>query len=616
MKTAATFILSLTIVITLAVGSAFGVYSGGTGEPGDPYQIATKADLLALAANTADYGKCFILTANVNMQGQVFTKAIIAADTSSSSGFQGTAFTGTFDGNGHKITGFILNGNWYIGLFGQIDSGGSVRNLGLENFAVNGYQYVGGLVGNNANGSITNCYSIGQTSGSAQSHYIGGLAGSNGGSITNCYSTFQFSSYLEVANGGPPNYISGYLLVGGLVGYNGGSITNCYSTASVSGAGGSSSLGGLVGANGGTISNCFSTGMAEGESGVGGFAGGNGGNIINCHSTGQTNGYHLVIGGFSGKNFGSITNCYSTGIVSGYSGSSMVGGLVGDNDSGGSISNCFSTGAVSVSSNGVYVGGLVGGNYNSSISNCYSMGSVSGKNYLGGLVGRSWNGSSISNCFSTGQTSGSTNVGGLVGGNDNNSNISNSFWDTQTSDMTDGVGNIEPDPDGAMGKTTAQMQTQSTFTDYGWDFAGETANGVFDYWEIRDGLDYPRLRWQIDGDIAGFYGVNFVDYAVFAKAWRSTPSDDNWNSLCDLYPDNVIDYLDLQILIENWLKRYSPGDIASSYGVDFVDYAMIANVWGSKSGDGNWNSLCDLHSDGMIDWFDLKILAENWLNGN
>ena len=79
MKTRTVFILSITAILTLAAGSAFGSsYSGGSGTAGAPYQIATKADLLALAANTGDYGKCFILTADINMEGQVFTKAIIA----------------------------------------------------------------------------------------------------------------------------------------------------------------------------------------------------------------------------------------------------------------------------------------------------------------------------------------------------------------------------------------------------------------------------------------------------------------------------------------------------------------------------------------------------------
>ena len=176
-------------------------YSGGTGEPSDPYQIATKQDLLDLAANTTDYGKCFIITADIDMQGQGFTTAIIAADVGNiPTEFDGTTFTGTFDGNSHKIINFHINGGEYLGLFGYIDSGGSVKNLGLEDYAINGSSsswYVGGLVGLNG-GSISNCHSTGAVSGSSDSYDVGGLVGSNGGSISNCYSTGAVSGESRV----------------------------------------------------------------------------------------------------------------------------------------------------------------------------------------------------------------------------------------------------------------------------------------------------------------------------------------------------------------------------------------------------------------------------------
>ncbi len=61
--------------------------------------------------------------------------------------------------------------------------------------------------------------------------------------------------------------------------------------------------------------------------------------------------------------------------------------------------------------------------------------------------------------------------------------------------MPDGVGNQDPEPAGVIGKTTAQMQTLSTFVDAGWDFAGETVNGIEDLWFIPQG-DYPHLWWE------------------------------------------------------------------------------------------------------------------------
>ena len=78
------FLFSAVFVIIIST-NVF-AYSGGSGTVNDPYQIATKADFLALAANTGDYGKCFILTVDVNLEGQVFTTAILAADTDSDIG--------------------------------------------------------------------------------------------------------------------------------------------------------------------------------------------------------------------------------------------------------------------------------------------------------------------------------------------------------------------------------------------------------------------------------------------------------------------------------------------------------------------------------------------------
>jgi hypothetical protein len=512
MKTRTTFILFLTAIITLAAGSAFGVYSGGTGEPNDPYQIADANDLLDLAGTTTDYDKCFILTADIDMEGQVFATAIIAADTSPSWDFQGTAFTGTFDGNGYKITNFAIDGgsNDYLGLFGEIDTGGSVKNLGLENCAVSGVSdsyHVGGLVGSTKYGSISDCYSTGT--------------------------------------------VSGYDGVGGLVGYNlYGSIINCYSTGVVSGSGSSNSVGGLVGSNGGgIISNCYSTGSVICGSDyyysrVGGLVGSNSSIINNCYSTGAVSvsgsSGSQDVGGLVGSNGGNISDCYSTGTVSG---SWDVGGLVGYN-SYGDISNCYSTGAVSGSSS---VGGLVGFNKgsSSSIISCYSTGAVSGSSSVGGLVGYKEYGI-ISNCYSTGTVSGSSwGVGGLVGYNEGSS-ISHCYF------------LITSGPDNGYGTplTDEEMKQQSSFV--GWDFTNETANGTNDYWRMCvDGVDYPRLNWEsIAGDFMCPDGVNVEDLDYFVQRWLlgDCTLDNNYCGGADIDGSGVVDSADFAIFAQHWLE--------------------------------------------------------------
>jgi hypothetical protein len=192
-----------------------------------------------------------------------------------------------------------------------------------------------------------------------------------------------------------------------------------------------------------------------------------------------------LIGQVSG---GAITGCYVKG--GRISGDNYVGGLVGYN--GGTITNCYSTASVLGYR---YVGGLMGSN-SGTITNCYSTASVLGDRYVGGLVGlnRKWciRGTpptcyygTITNCYSTGSVSGGYRVGGLVGSNDGE--VSASFWDIETSG--------QDWSDGGTGLTTTEMQMAGTFTDAGWDFVGETVNGIEDIWFIPQ-QDYPHLWWE------------------------------------------------------------------------------------------------------------------------
>ena len=193
------------------------------------------------------------------LAGRTYSTAVIAPDVNNSNWgiFDGTAFTGVFDGNDHKITGLTIDdggaGNWYLGLLGCIN-GGEVRNLALEGGSGSGYRFVGALVGANW-GSVSNCYSTGDVNGG---QYVGGLVG-YGGMIWNCYSTGN---------------VNGIAWVGGLVGKNaGGIISNCYSTGSVSGTG--SYVGGLLGETFlGIVSNCYSIGDVSGTTdSIGGLVG-------------------------------------------------------------------------------------------------------------------------------------------------------------------------------------------------------------------------------------------------------------------------------------------------------------------------------------------------------
>lgn len=66
----------------------------------------------------------------------------------------------------------------------------------------------------------------------------------------------------------------------------------------------------------------------------------------------------------------------------------------------------------------------------------------------------------------------------------------------------------------------------------------------------------PELNLLM-GDFVSPDGVDFKDFAVLANAWLSTPSQDNWDWQCDIAderPNNLIDILDLEVFTQNWLE--------------------------------------------------------------
>ncbi|HPY77394.1 MAG TPA: GLUG motif-containing protein, partial [Anaerohalosphaeraceae bacterium] len=171
------------------------------------------------------------------------------------------------------------------------------------------------------------------------------------------------------------------------------------------------------------------------------------------------------------------------------------------------------------------------------ITSCYATGAVCGGLRVGGLCGY---GGTITSCYATGAVTGTDSVGGLCG---YGGTISASFWDIDASGMTTS--------DGGTGKTTAQMQTLSTFTSAGWDFST--------VWKmLRENEDYPRLIWQEEfaGDIAGLYGVDLIDLSYLSRHWGLVDcggADDCGRADIDSSGDVGIG--DLLHIANDWLKR-------------------------------------------------------------
>lgn len=145
------------------------------------------------------------LTADINLTGKEWTPV----------GNSGQTYNGTFDGQGHTITGLTITTNSTGGqnatLFDYIGSDGTVKNLQVEvNYNVRQNGAAGGIA--NANyGTITACSVKGDIT--ASSGDIGGIATFNNGSIIGCW----FDGILTT------NYAEGGIAV-----YNYGSVTACF----------------------------------------------------------------------------------------------------------------------------------------------------------------------------------------------------------------------------------------------------------------------------------------------------------------------------------------------------------------------------------------------------
>src|SRR4030043_1325961 len=125
------FIISLVVI---SAHSALGL--SGLGTEAEPWRIESLADFDEFAADPNYWSGYTKLETDVNLAGRTYSTAVIAPDVNNSNyEFDGTAFTGVFDGNDHKITGLTIDGgtvNDFLGFFGFIIEYGEVRNLGLE----------------------------------------------------------------------------------------------------------------------------------------------------------------------------------------------------------------------------------------------------------------------------------------------------------------------------------------------------------------------------------------------------------------------------------------------------------------------------------------------------
>jgi hypothetical protein len=312
--------------------------------------------------------------------------------------------------------------------------------------------------------------------------FVGGWVGYHG-----------YGDTILIVNTNIKTNVLGYEKVGGFFGFTSAPVSfyKCNNSGNITAANsptGSDFSGGFIGycsynsSLNPTIIECSNSGTITGASEVGGLFGRiTKGRFLYCTNSGTITSSDSHKGGLVGyagavefyrcsNTAGSLLNIGSS------TGLTEIGGIAGRANSGSILEECYSLANVSGYS---MVGGLVGYLISGTILNSYAQGTVAASNrYSGGLVGRV-SSSFLTNTYSVGAVANTgLDKGGLVGAF--SGTTSSSYWDTQTSGQaTSATGT---------GQTTADMHTQSTFTD--WNF--------LTIWHLDscNQNSYPILRWQ------------------------------------------------------------------------------------------------------------------------
>ena len=407
--------LLLGALFLYSVLTTFAQYSGsGSGTESDPYLIFY-ADQLNQVRNFLNRdGVYFKLMSDIDLTDWI-------EQNNPSNGWQpigvsSSAFKGIFDGNNHTISGLTINrpSTENVGFFGYIDAA-TIKNLTVKG-NVEGGTHVGGICG--AAGSVTfsNCNFTQGGSFGIKSH--GNNSGGIAGYVTGQLIVSQCSCNATILGNGDNT--------GGLIGYANDAVTmsNNQVRGNIKGTG--LYTGGIIGYiliyEQISLQKCIATGTVQGNDNVGGVVGGY-----------QRSGYK--------KTSDEINKCSFVGKLKG---ANNVGGILGYSffmntwhphydEPSCSFTNSYAI--VDIDATGDHIGGLIGkdeGYYDRwsvsnrygdftyvsichyEISNSYSSGSISGKNYVGGLVGYK-NRGSITKCFSNTSIYGTSHVGGIVG---------------------------------------------------------------------------------------------------------------------------------------------------------------------------------------------------------
>ncbi len=226
--------------VTVWDGSTATQFADGTGTESDPYQISTGAELAWLAAQvnagTNYSGEYFTLTSDIQLN-ELDENGMPKAAEGQTGPYQWTPigvyvdgrkndkpFSGTFDGNGHTISGLYINSMMANGqgLFAVLGAGGTVQNLIVTGTVHTPYGDVVGGIAAKSSGKVWNCGFYGDVRADTWLSTVGGVVGE--GNANNCWyyqmphatndkklgtaGSYATNSYQNVSNGVNGTYIN------------------------------------------------------------------------------------------------------------------------------------------------------------------------------------------------------------------------------------------------------------------------------------------------------------------------------------------------------------------------------------------------------------------------
>lgn len=399
---------------------------------------------------------------------------------------ESAAFTGTLKGNGHSITGFVINQPLTdnVGLFAQLGNGARIENLTLEG-VVTGRSNVGVVAGLSAQATLEN------VTVSASTVYAG------------------FVTTLDNVDNEDPDAIESSN-AGGLV----GQVTNDGQLMGVEAQGVTiiaegARVGGLVGyLKEGDISQSQAQAQLSAPAGVGG--------LVGRASTRSGAPETLIDQSFAKASF-VIESCPAPGANVEFENEEGFGGLVGTAGSSGAIINkSYAEISMTLTSGCENIGGLVGFTYSGLIQDSYVLGSIQtgdSAKHVGTLVGEHANQPRIISSYgavSINTGTSSQHIGGLIGsalGFPATVNSAPSIIESFYNQQLPGNANDDCDTNGTIylcgeGKTTLQLKEVATFANW-------PLGGSFPTWQMASGdfVSYPYLVSPAQDPAPGLEGA-------------------------------------------------------------------------------------------------------------